>query len=67
MKNIIAIAVALAFSTGALAQAPKAAEPAKAAPATPATAATPATPAKAAAPAAPAKMKDGDKKGGGKK
>jgi hypothetical protein len=61
MKNIIAIAVALAFSGAALAQAPKAAEPAKATPAVPATPATPAkgepakaAPATAATPAKPA-------------
>ena len=34
MKRIIAVAVALAFSTASFAQAPKAAEPAKAVPAT---------------------------------
>ncbi len=39
MKNIIALAVALAFSGAALAQAPKAAEPTKATPAMPAKAA----------------------------
>ena len=48
MKSLIAVAVALAFSAGAIAQDKKAAEPAKAAPA----AAAPAAPAKAAPTAA---------------
>ena len=49
MKSLIALAVAVAFSTSALAQAPKAAEPAKAA-------------APAAAPAKADVMKKGHKK-----
>jgi hypothetical protein len=52
MKKIIAIAVALAFSTGAFAQASKSATPAT--PATPAAPATTTTPPKAATPATPA-------------
>jgi hypothetical protein len=68
MKKIIATAVALAFSTIAFAQAPKADSKAPAAaPAPAATPATPATPATKAEPMKDSKGKKEMKKGEGKK